>query len=121
MGVRRQSGEASRTSTNKSRVGGELRQADLGHRRLVRTPVPVRPQGARSGGVDRRLLGSRRSCPWLAGGRLSDPARPCQEKYAFAPRGIEDEIASAAESRAKGAEETEEDGSHPVMMLQVGR
>ena len=32
-----------------------------------------------------------------------------------------DEIASAAESRAKGAEETEKDCSHHVMMLQVGR
>jgi hypothetical protein len=34
---------------------------------------------------------------------------------------LEDEIASAVESRAKGVEETEEDGSHYVMMLQVGR
>ena len=34
---------------------------------------------------------------------------------------LEDEIASAAESRPKGAEETEEDGKHHVMMLQVGR
>ena len=33
---------------------------------------------------------------------------------------LEDEIASAAESRPKGAEETEEDGSHHMMMLQVG-
>jgi hypothetical protein len=34
---------------------------------------------------------------------------------------LEDEIASAAECRSKGAEEAEEDGSHHVKMLQVGR
>ena len=34
---------------------------------------------------------------------------------------LKDEIASAAGSRSKGAEETEEDGGHHVMMLQVGR
>jgi hypothetical protein len=36
-------------------------------------------------------------------------------------RVLDDETASVAESRAKGAEETEEDGSHHLMMLQVGR
>jgi hypothetical protein len=34
---------------------------------------------------------------------------------------LEDEVASAAESRPQGAEETEEDGSHQAMMVQVGR
>jgi hypothetical protein len=34
---------------------------------------------------------------------------------------LEDEIASAAECRSKGAEKAEEDGGHHVKMLQVGR
>jgi hypothetical protein len=34
---------------------------------------------------------------------------------------LEDEIASAAECRSKGAEEAEEEGGHYVRMLQVGR
>ena len=34
---------------------------------------------------------------------------------------LEDEIASAAESRPKGAEETKENGSHHAMMPQVRR
>jgi len=34
---------------------------------------------------------------------------------------LKDEIGSTAESRPKGAEETEEDGSHHLMMPQVGR
>jgi hypothetical protein len=34
---------------------------------------------------------------------------------------LEDEIASTAECRSKGAEEAENDGGHYVRMLQVGR